>query len=156
MIKKHFSLHLINENKRKWGTVCPSFSLDEKQCIVPYSFQKFHRRFYHAVILYWQMWSQLAALQYKESFSSFLSPFKILFRWLALTDFLRLDSRGTSFFYILNDCGIQKKPNLCYHMFVQLKKSKQANKQIIKHPLDLMHSSYICQGFQARRKQWLF
>ena len=34
-------------------------------------------------------------------------------------------------------------------MFVQLKKSKQANKQIMKHPLNLMHSSYIYEGFQA-------
>ena len=34
--EKTFSLHLINE----------------KQCIVPYSFQKFHRRFYNALILY--------------------------------------------------------------------------------------------------------
>ena len=91
----------------------------------------------------WYCINVILAALYKES--CLHSPFKILFRSLALTDFLRLD-----LFFRTDSMIVEyKKNNLWYHMFVQLKKSKQANKQIMKHPLNLMHSSYIYEGFQA-------
>ena len=85
--EKTFSLHLINE----------------KQCIVPYSFQKFHRRFYNAVILYkCDLGSPLQGVVSSFAFQDLARSCSVHWRWL-------ISFVWTSFSYWLNDCGIQKK-----------------------------------------------